>query len=93
MEAIPLPIAPYRISFEGKHFEIIDRRTPSVIRQIESGCRNLLSRFNCDPGRIIRAVESEGSNNNNSKSNALADFLAENGDLTIDDIIAAFRRE
>lgn len=41
---------------------------------------------------LLGQLNQKGSNNNNSKSNALADFLAENGDLTIDDIIAAFQK-
>lgn len=53
------PFANYTLQLEGQTSRDHHRRT-SVIRQIESGCRNLLSRITCDPSRIIRAVESEG---------------------------------
>jgi len=33
-----------------------------------------------------------GNGNGNDKSNALADFLQENGDMTLDDIVDAFQK-
>lgn len=90
MEAIPSPITPY--SLKGKHLEII---TAALLLSGKLKV-DAVTFFRGSPAiqvGLLGQLNQKGSNNNNSKSNALADFLAENGDLTIDISSLHFRRE